>query len=394
MGSWSSLTVDGATIAAHKNWAGDAGHWRFLFQQRHVIPQKDMMSTTLGECQIRLALAGIDVKSVLNNLRDRVKDSRDRWEDFVQRGLYESEAYEYLEKPPFVGLEEKLKSVKCLQEIEAEELIDFFERDVSYNDPLYLLCLLAENKDNKDMQVVWEYGDIIAGGWAMSSDFYVEVPEEIKFRIITEGTTDAYILEKALKRYHPGIVDFFVFLQRDRKSPLTGVAGISSLAKGLASMKVPSLAIVIYDNDFAGASASKKLAESGLPQNIVALTLPNLESFVEFPCDGPNGEHCYNINGRAASIECYLLDCLSRQDCEKYEVKWTQEAYGGEESQWQGSLEGKHRIIAEAKNFLKNQENCDGCQGKSIRMVLAEIISTAQALAANNKSWRHVLDYP
>lgn len=167
-----------------------------------------------------------------------------------------------------------------------------------------VLRLLADNPTARELNVIWAFKDVVDGGYAERADFVHSLDKQARFSIITEGTSDAEILKKALGLRMPHIADFFSFVEVGY--PFPGTGGAVNFVKGLVSIGVHNNVLVLFDNDAEGCSAWQKCVAIGLPDNVIPLKLPDLPDFENVPVDGPTGSTLANINGRAAAIECYL----------------------------------------------------------------------------------------
>lgn len=167
-----------------------------------------------------------------------------------------------------------------------------------------VLRLLADNPTACGLDVIWAFKDVVGSGYAERVHFVHPLDKQARFSIITEGTSDAEILKKALALRMPHIADFFSFVEVGY--PFSGTGGAVNFVKGLVSIGVHNNVLVLFDNDAEGCSAWQKCGAIKLPDNVIPLKLPDLPDFENVPVDGPTGSAFANINGRAAAIECYL----------------------------------------------------------------------------------------
>ncbi len=69
---------------------------------------------------------------------------------------------------------------------------------LGFLDPYSVLRVIAENPANLDLDVVWDYGNFVAAGWAQNGDFIAGARRTQTYLIATEGTSDIHILKHAI----------------------------------------------------------------------------------------------------------------------------------------------------------------------------------------------------
>ncbi len=223
--------------------------------------------------------------------------------------------------------------------------------DLYYSEKSYLaasLCILsaesmlqvfALNPANADIEVVWEFGPLVANGWASIDDFQPGARRRQKILVATEGASDARIIKRALEVLRPDVADFFNFIDVDERHHFWGTGNLVKFAEGLLRIDVQNKVLFVLDNDAEGVDAYRKLAALTLPSNMRSMLLPNLEAFASFPSRGPEGVSLADINGRAAAIECYLDLDLDLPAYGPAQVLWSN--YKKEVDAWHGALEFK-----------------------------------------------------
>jgi hypothetical protein len=209
-----------------------------------------------------------------------------------------------------------------------------------------MLRILAENTANLDADVVWHYGPLVEGGYAIESEFMPEARRTQTFLVATEGSSDAHILKHGLSLLMPEISDYFRFIDVSERHPFPGTGNLVRFAEGLAKIDVHNQLVFVFDNDAEGFDAYKRISRLDLPHNMRAMMLPEMVKFREFPAVGPEGMTKADINKRAAAIECYLD--LAIGGTAPAQIRWT--GYKSELGVYQGSLEDKERYT---KAFLK-----------------------------------------
>ena len=250
----------------------------------------------------------------------------------------------------------------------------YFGSLIGFLHPYNVLRLLAENKRNLDADLEWRYGPLVCNGWAEESEFVSEARRAQTFLIATEGSSDTHIIRHAISLLRPDIVDFFRFVDVTEGYPFTGAGNLVRFAQGLARIDVHNQMLFLLDNDAEGVNACRRIGELALPGNMRAATLPELERFRNFRTRGPDGTGTANINGRAATIECYLD--LAAETTSPTEVAWT--AYKKDLGVYQGELLCKERYT---KTFLKRASTINGYDMSGLTHVLDMIFTECCAIA-------------
>lgn len=225
------------------------------------------------------------------------------------------------------------------------------------------LRVLAENPANLDLPVAWFFDDVVRGGWTERENIQHGISEHAGYLLVTEGSSDAKILRRAFDVLMPDVSDFFRFVDMADGYPFTGTGNLFNFAKGLVSIRIQNSVVFVFDNDAEGVACMNKCKALQLPKNMKMMKLPDMDEFVRFRTVGPEGEHMSDINGRGASIECYLdlpPDAA---------VRWN--AYNDSLQVYQGALMGKDRYKRE---FLDLEGLQDRYDYRKLRRVLDEII--------------------
>ena len=226
----------------------------------------------------------------------------------------------------------------------SRQVMEFFENLAPY----IQLRLLAENPENADLDVEWHTSDIIEGGYTSDEDLFKEWSDSPSFLIITEGSSDTFIIREAIAKLRPDIKDFFKYIDMTEHYPFSGTGNLYNFYKGLARIGIENRCLVIFDNDTEGIEKNSLCEKIKAPNTLSSTTLPRLECFEKFKTLGPNGEFLADINGRGVSIECFLdLTYKSRTEPK---VRWTN--FKENMDSYQGSLEGKEFYIAQFKKAL------------------------------------------
>jgi hypothetical protein len=227
-----------------------------------------------------------------------------------------------------------------------------------------ILRLLALNPKAHDLPVTWQFADVEEGGWADRRMFVRALDQSSRFLVVTEGSSDAKIIQHAFKLLKPHIADFFDFVDMEQGYPFPGTGNLFRFLQGLISISIQNNVVVIYDNDAEGVASYERSRALNVPANMLILKLPDCPYFAEFDTIGPNGRHKADINGCAAAIECYLdLGALPL-------VRWT--SFNSRTDTYQGELINK---AGYTRDFLDQRERVEGYDYSRIEAVLDMIIT-------------------
>lgn len=237
-----------------------------------------------------------------------------------------------------------------------------------------IIRLLAANPTAQDIPITWQFADVADNGWAPRSSFVAPLRQSSRFLIVTEGSSDVYILKQALALLTPDLADFFDFVDMQENYPFTGTGNLYNFVRGLISIKIQNNIIVVFDNDAEGLFNCERCLSLNRQANMKITRLPDLDRFKRFRTIGPTGEHFADINGKAAAIECYLD--LGLQPI----VRWT--SYDERRDCYQGGIVGKREL---QKTFLA-QNKVDPSYDYSgleaiLAMLIAECVSITEAEA-------------
>lgn len=212
----------------------------------------------------------------------------------------------------------------------------------------FRLCL--ENRDDDLLvrvdvseAVGWSYngGDKICSDAIKSfSDGFAHAEKII---ILTEGSTDTWILKRSLELLYPHLNDFYSFIDFPNFNVDGGSPNRVANVKMLAGSGILNRVIALFDNDTAGLEACNILSKVSMPDNIKVLRLPDIEIAKNYPTIGPTGLMNFDINGKACGIEMFLgTDILKDKDMVFLPVIWG--GYNAKISQYQGEVEQKNEI--------------------------------------------------
>lgn len=251
----------------------------------------------------------------------------------------------------------------------------YFHSLIDVLHPYSTLRLLAENDRNLETLLEWQYGMLVANGWAKETEFVGNARRRQTFLIATEGSSDVHILERAFAMLRPEISDFFRFIDVSERHPFSGAGNLVRFAEGLVKIDVHNQVLFVLDNDAEGVSAFRKIEALALPDNMRALTLPALPAFASFSTTGPNGAGTADINGRAAAIECYLD--LDREGLSSPVVRWT--SYNRELDVYQGELVRKEEY---GRWFHEQRNRADDYDTTKLSAILDAIYVICTDIAA------------
>lgn len=251
----------------------------------------------------------------------------------------------------------------------------YFGTLVGFLHPYTLLRLLAENASNQDARLEWQYGPLVfSGGYAEEADFVPDARRRQTYLIATEGSSDTHILKSAFHLLRPEIADFFRFIDVSERHPFSGIGSLVKFAEGLAKIDVQNRTIFLFDNDAEGQSAFRKVEQLSLPVNMRTIVLPHLKEFESFPTLGPGGPTLADINGRAASIECYLD--LRAKGSPSPIVRWTN--YKEDADCYHGALQHKDRYT---RAFFDDARRDPSYDTAKLSSVLAAIVAACTEMA-------------
>jgi hypothetical protein len=205
-------------------------------------------------------------------------------------------------------------------------------------------------------------------------------PENSPRIILTEGSTDAEILEEALALLYPHLVGYYTFLNFNSSRSPGGAGYLTSLVKAFSGAGVANRIIALFDNDTSGREARRALDSISLSPNIAILHYPEIPLLRNYPTLGPGGMTSLDVNGLAASIELYLgVDTLS-EDGTLMPVQW--KGYSEALKQYQGEVMQKTRLYSAFKEKLSRCRSDPAALEKAdwsgLRAILMHMFSAAR----------------
>jgi len=315
----------------------------------------DLNEEALPFDELRQALVRVDVNTVSGIYREDYEPGEFVRKEILERLALDSEQHNYVG----AGLRP--------DHWEVDLLLENFGANGA-------LRLLAENSANLDLDVSWDFTPLVESGWATRDQFRAGPSPEQCFLIVTEGSSDAKIIQKALKLFRPHIADFFRFVDMEEGYPFTGTGNLHRFTQGLISIGIQNNIIIVYDNDAEGIAKMQATNRLSLPTNMRVMQLPSLTDFLNFKTIGPTGIGRADINGRAAAIECYLD--LERDRLPEPIIRWT--TFNRELDVYHGELQHKTQYM---KDFLQLRAPSASYNSKKIESVLNSLVSECVSIA-------------
>jgi hypothetical protein len=230
--------------------------------------------------------------------------------------------------------------------------------------------------------LIYDVTDLVWTESAARDDDFVAYTAEVSIEemqsmaktiLLTEGPSDASILESSLELLYPHLADYYSFMEFDAMRVGGGAGNLANLVKAFAGAGVVNKTIALFDNDTAALSALRGLANLDLPEHLAVLTLPVLKSLMAYPTIGPSGETDMDVNGRAASTELYLGEDVLCDDEGLCRVQWT--GYDTALRQYQGQVLDKAGIQSRFQEKLRaarvDGEALDGAEWSGLRAIFA-----------------------
>jgi hypothetical protein len=304
---------------------------------------------------LRQALARVDVNRVSGNYSDDYEPGEFVRKEILERLALTSERHNYYHP----GLRP--------DHWEVDLLLENFGANGA-------LRLLAENPANLNLDVSWDFTPLVESGWAKRDEFRAGPPPEQCFLVVTEGGSDAKIIQKALQLFRPHIADFFRFVDMEEGYPFSGTGNLHKFTQGLISIGIQNNTVVVYDNDAEGIAKMQATKKLSIPSNMRVMQLPNLDEFSNFKTIGPMGIGYADINGRAAAIECYLD--LEQDGLPEPIIRWS--AFNRELDVYHGDLQHKTQYM---KNFLQLRTPSANYKPNKIESVLDALVADCVSIA-------------
>lgn len=260
--------------------------------------------------------------------------------------------------------------------------------EISYNYPFnadfrYFLRTFLEACP-KDELLVYDVTDLVNGGWlsldenirdSSLSKLLEDYPVNSKIVVLTEGSSDKFILEDSLKLLYPHLADYYSFMDFGLSNIAGGAGTLVGHVKAFAGAGIANRIIAIFDNDTAAHVAIKGLNKTVVPENIKVLHYPELKLANKYPTIGPTGISKVNVNGLACSLELYFGQDVLTQDNKLVPVQW--KGYDESLKKYQGEVLHKKDL---QELFLEKLELCKKDSSKIHELDWAGIDSILQTI--------------
>ncbi|WP_242943143.1 HEPN/Toprim-associated domain-containing protein [Hydrogenoanaerobacterium saccharovorans] len=335
--------------------------------ERPIVKMREGVSRKLKNMKSRLDLLGYDIASIRERFMEIVREHEDHsctvmlsfdtfYNAFKEINVSEANTVKYevegFENGYDLGeyvsecilkipdIKDKLFGEFPNDDFERRSLINDLAIFLENMDPYITLRILAENPANLDLEVQWNFSEAIDCGWANRIDLLKEIDPKSRVLIVTEGSSDSFILKKAIEEISPDISDFFDFVDMKENYPFTGTGSLYNFCMGLCRINIQNNIIVVFDNDTAGVEKYKQAELLKKPSSLLITKLPDHPDFCSMQTVGPQGNTIGNINGKAVAIECFLdFHSLPQNPY----IRWT--AYNRCEKEYQGELENKDEYV-------------------------------------------------
>lgn len=305
--------------------------------------------------ELREALEKVDVNRVSGNYSEDYGPGQFVRKEILERLALESEKHDYHN----AGLRP--------DHWEVDLLLENFGANGA-------LRLLAENPANLDLDVSWDFTPLVDSGWVTRDEFRAGPSAEQCFLVVTEGSSDAKIIQKGLKLFRPHIADFFKFVDMEEGYPFSGTGNLHKFTQGLISIALQNNIVIVYDNDAEGIAKMQATRKLSVPPNMRVMQLPNHDEFLNFKTIGPTGIGRADVNGKAAAIECYLD--LGREGLPDPIVRWS--TFNRELEVYHGELQHKSQYM---KDFLDLRAPSASYNSNKIESVLDTLVAECVSIA-------------
>ncbi len=243
----------------------------------------------------------------------------------------------------------------------------------------------------QDDNFVYDLTDLVNGGYFSDNDDFVKFATEFfdaehrsnsKTIILTEGSSDGWIISDSLKLLYPHLADYFTFMDFKLTKMEGGSAHLARIVKAFAGAGIVNKVLAIFDNDTAGKEAIQSFG-SQLPGNLRVMQLPPIDVLRHYPTEGPTGCAAMDVNGLAGSIELYLGADVICENGRPIPVQW--KSYSSPVGQYHGEVRDKTGIQKRFKSKLRaletgtSNENADW---SGVRAILATVFSAFHAFDA------------
>jgi hypothetical protein len=218
-------------------------------------------------------------------------------------------------------------------------------------DRRFAIRLVLEALPDEEV-VEYDLTDLVAGGWVETPELLIEESQRLltaeaivadRVIVLTEGSSDKWILQAAVEILAPHLADYFSFMDFEGARIAGGAAALAATVKAFVGAGILNRVVAVFDNDTAAAEALRSLSKVALPSNFAVIQYPDTPFLMNYPTLGPTGIVSANVNGVAGSIELYLGPDSLRSETGSYEpVQWR--GYNDALQRYQGEVQHKARI--------------------------------------------------
>lgn len=210
--------------------------------------------------------------------------------------------------------------------------------------------------------------------YALEDTFFGDFDRKVI--VLTEGSTDSWILSESLALLYPHLAKYFTFMDFNSSRVSGGVGGLANTVKAFSGAGILNRVIALFDNDTAAMAAMRGLRNVRIPSNIVIRMLPNIPLLNDYPTLGPSGLVNMDVNGMAGGIELYLgKDVLLDRSGNLNPVQWT--GFNAGIKKYQGEVLNKDEV---QKMFRKKLNRCKTNQSSIEEENWSSVIAVLETL--------------
>ncbi len=245
-------------------------------------------------------------------------------------------------------------------------ILNHIDYGTLYNYPggdIYSILRIFLEACSDDLIVELDLTELINSGWYEPNQEVCkdvidsakkDYPLNEKIIILTEGSSDRYILESSLRLLYPHLFDYYSFMNFSDSNAQGGSGALVETIRSFVGSGITNRVVAIFDNDTAGTDAIKTLERTKIPPNIKIIQYPYFPFAKNYPTQGPSGISVLDINGLAGSIEIYLGKDILELKKKLIPVQW--KGYNNRLKQYQGEIIDKAKVQNEFREKLKKCE--------------------------------------
>lgn len=358
--------------------------------------------TTVKIAIDRLEILGFTLTKIQKILERRIKERCHFLEESLKNitmpngGYFIEKEIQVIKNSDFEDFKVAFQEIKAnkvttfneCKEREISELAKFLLRRSHYDwqyyyldqHPLHYLRFILECCESS-ADVTLDFTDLVRSGWVKADTEIRDISikntsrdHEIfsKILVLTEGESDAKILEIALDKLYPHLSDYYLFMpfhlkeiSGDRKIPGSAQALLQRI-KSFSACQITNRIIGIFDNDYEGKKALEQINMAKLTNNIKLISYPDILANNKYPISNGNYE---NINGKAAFLETYFgSQVMKAVALEKSEIAVFNEEKGKIAITWKKSNNNDQVGLFNEQT----SKDKDQCKNEEIKKALQE----------------------